>query len=63
MRVNGWVSVAEAAKITGRTKKTIYQWVSDGDVRTMRPMRALWLNLSDIRRAEKKRPGRPRKNG
>lgn len=63
MRVEDWVTVPEAAKMTGRTTKTIYQWVSDGDVRTMRPMRALWLNVSDLRHAEKKRPGRPRKNG
>ncbi|MTE24842.1 helix-turn-helix domain-containing protein [Microbacterium sp. ZXX196] len=63
MRVNGWVTVSEAAKITKRTRKTIYQWVRDGKVATMRPGRALWLKLSDVRHAEKALPGRPRKNG
>lgn len=63
MRVNGWVSVDEAAQITNRTKKTIYKWIRDGEIRTMRPMRTLWVNLTDLRHAEKKLPGRPRKNG
>lgn len=64
MRVNDWVSVAEAAKVTGRTKKTVYQWIRGGKVRTMRPMRELWVNLADIRSVEKAAtPGRPRKNG
>lgn len=61
MRVNGWVTVDEALEITGRGKTTVYKWVREGEVRTMRPKRALWLNLSDLRRAETKLPGRPRK--
>ncbi|WP_373286278.1 helix-turn-helix domain-containing protein [Microbacterium nanhaiense] len=58
------MSIAEAAKATGRTKKTVYQWIREGKVRTMRPMRALWVNLSDIRAVEETTTlGRPRKKG
>lgn len=61
MRVSGWVTVDEAMEITGRGKTSIYNWVRDGKVRTIRPKRALWLNLSDVRKAEAILPGRPPK--
>lgn len=61
MRVNDWVTVDEAMQITGRGRTAIYKWVRDGKVRTIRPKRALWLNLSDLRKAETRLPGRPRK--
>jgi hypothetical protein len=43
-----------------RTERTIYRWVRDGRVRTMQPLRVVWLNLTDLLKAESEaRPGRP----
>jgi excisionase family DNA binding protein len=57
-----WVTVRQAEERVHRSRRTIYQWVQDGKIRTMRPMRALWLNVEDLLRVEAEtRPGRPRR--
>ena len=54
-----WVSVAEAAEKAHRSKRRIYDWISDGLVKTMRPGRKLWVYLPDVLRVEaKQKPGR-----
>lgn len=57
-----WVSVAEAARRSRRSKRTVYEWIAEGAVKTMRPARLLWVYLPDVLRMEaSKKPGRPRK--
>lgn len=46
----------------GRSRGTIYRWVREGKIQTMQPMRAVYLNVEDLLRAEASmKPGRPRK--
>lgn len=58
-----WVTMEQALERVQRSRSTVYQWVQDGRVSTMRPGRVLWLNLPDLIRAEfATRPGRPKRN-
>lgn len=58
-----WVTVDEAAELTGRTPKAIYQWVREGLVECHRPGDVMWLELADVMKVSaRKRRGRPRKD-
>ena len=56
-----WVTIKQAMERVGRSRSTIYNWIRGGSVRTMRPLRVLWIYLPDVIRAEAQmKPGRPR---
>lgn len=58
---DSWVSVEEGARRVHRSKRTVYQWIQDGLVRSWRPGRSLRVNLPDLRRVEgEQKQGRPR---
>ena len=56
-----WVLAKSAPGILMRPKSTVYRWVEDGKVRTMRPMHELWLYMPDLRSVDKDTPRRRRK--
>jgi predicted site-specific integrase-resolvase len=57
-----WVTMKEASKRVDRSADTLWRWVRAGKVRTMRPLRVLWLYMPDVLTAEaQSQPGRPRK--
>lgn len=59
---DNWLNAEEAAKRVHRSKRTIYQWASDGIVRTIKPGRKLWFSLPDLLKADKdQKQGRPRR--
>lgn len=63
MTRDDWVTVDQAAERVGRSRSTVYRWIGEGTVRTMRPMRTLWVNVPDLLVAERdatSRIGRPR---
>jgi predicted site-specific integrase-resolvase len=54
------LTVAEAAQITGKSKRTIYAWIQRGE---LKPIRS-YIDLDDLLETERKmsdRRGRPRK--
>lgn len=51
--VEDWIQVHKAPERVGRSKRTVYRWIKDGRVRTIRPLRVLWLNLEDLLRVER----------
>jgi hypothetical protein len=57
-----WVTIKQAMARVRRSRSTIYQWIDGGKVRTMRPLRVLWVNLPDLLSADATtKPGRPKK--
>ena len=57
-----WVTIKQAMARVGRSRSTIYQWIETGKVRTMRPLRVVWVNLPDLLTADATtRPGRPKR--
>lgn len=58
---SNWVLAKVAPALMRRPKSTVYRWVEDGRVRTMRPMHELWLFIPDLRRIDKDTPRRRRK--
>jgi hypothetical protein len=58
-----WVTIKQAMARVRRSRSTIYGWIDAGSVRTMRPLRVLWVNLPDLIRVEAEtKPGRPRRD-
>tara|TARA_R110002124_G_scaffold163088_1_gene330399 strand:- start:1700 stop:1891 length:192 start_codon:yes stop_codon:yes gene_type:complete len=53
-----WITVPESAERTGRTVQTIYNWVNEGNIRTARPMKMLWLYLPDVLKVEREKATR-----
>lgn len=43
-----WVRLSEAPDIVGRSRRTIYRWVSTGALRAYRPQRDLWVKMEDL---------------
>jgi maltose-binding protein MalE len=43
-----WVKLSEAPDVVHRSKQTIYRWVSEGHIATMRPTAETWLFLPDL---------------
>ncbi len=54
----GWIMMKEAPAFLNRPQRTVYKWVADQEVRTMRPLHERWLNLDDLRRMDAKTPRR-----
>ncbi len=48
MNRDDWLSLSEACEFTGRARRTIYRWLSEGRIRTIRPSRTLYLNRDDL---------------
>lgn len=60
---DNWVSVEEAARRAHRSKRRVYEWISEGLVKTWRPGRKLWVSLPDVLRVEAaQKPGRKPKD-
>ena len=58
--LDDWVQLDDAMRITGKSKPTVYRWVAEDKVRTVKPGLVTWFNLSDLRAAKKStRRGRP----
>ena len=57
-----WVPLSRAHKLVGRSRRTVYRWVQEGLVETLRPLREVWVSVPDLMRveAEKVQLGRPR---
>lgn len=62
MSSEDWVTVKEAQKATNRSRRTIYRWLAEDRVKTMRPMRVLYLYLPDLWQAVRDTNGRGKKN-
>lgn len=45
--------IGKAPERVNRSKATIYRWVKEGRVTTIRPLRALWLSVPDLLKAER----------
>jgi hypothetical protein len=55
-----WVTIEQAMDRLHKSRSTIYLWVRQGRVQTMRPLRMLWLHMPDLLNAEAAtRKGRP----
>ncbi|KAB1647484.1 hypothetical protein F8O06_02790 [Pseudoclavibacter sp. CFCC 14310] len=48
MTASDWILAADAPARVGRSRATIYAWLTEGNIRTWRPGRKLWLNLPDL---------------
>lgn len=48
MSRNDWLTIDDAEQAVGRSRKTIYRWVRDGKVRTIRPWRVRYFNRADL---------------
>jgi excisionase family DNA binding protein len=53
MASKDWILAEDAAELTGRSVHTIYRWVREGYVRTMRPYRLRFLNRADVMKTER----------
>ena len=53
-----WISIDEAEELVGRARRTIYRWVRDGKVRTMRPRVHRYFNRADLIATERDTLGR-----
>lgn len=51
-RLDQWIMMKSAPEKIGCARSTIYKWVKQGKVRSMRPGKELWLYLPDLRKAE-----------
>lgn len=58
-----WVTVAEAATITGKSKRLIYNLINDRKIRTADSNAGKVIELDQLRRvlANRRPPGRPKK--
>lgn len=52
MSSSDWIRIADAEELVGRSRRTIYRWVRDGRVRTLRPRRYKYFNQADLIAAE-----------
>lgn len=61
---HSWVTVAEAAALTGKSKRLIYNLIDDRRIRTEESTAGMLVNLAELRRAlaNRRGPGRPRRN-
>lgn len=48
MPASDWILATDAPARVGRSRATIYAWLAEGNIRTWRPGRKLWLNLPDL---------------
>lgn len=58
-----WINVRDAPERVLRSRATVYRWIKEGRVRTIRPGRGLWVNVPDLLAAEsatRADKGRPR---
>lgn len=62
--MSAWVTVAEAATLTGKSKQLIYQLIEQRRIRTEESSTGMILNLAELRRvlANRRGPGRPRRD-
>lgn len=61
LQANDWILLEEAPLRVDRSRSTIYRWILEGRVRTIRPKRKLWLFIPDLLQAEKDTTERVRK--
>lgn len=47
-----WIRAKEAPKRIHRSRRTIYRWIAEGRVRSLRPSRDLWVSVPDLLRAD-----------
>lgn len=59
--MNQWILAKEAPAYFNRPKRTVYRWIEDKKVRTMRPLHETWAFLPDLARADRETPRRRRK--
>ena len=48
MNSNDWLQLADAEELVGRARRTIYRWVRENRVRTIRPYRHRYFNRQDL---------------
>ncbi len=51
-QLDKWIMMKRAPEAIGCARSTIYKWVKEGKVRSMRPGKELWLYLPDLKKAE-----------
>lgn len=57
-----WVQLDEAVTISGRSKPTLYRWIKNGRVRSLKPWSVIWIHKGDLKEAgEDTRRGMPPK--
>ena len=61
---HSWVTVAEAAILTGKSKRLIYNLIDGRLIRTEDSSDGKTINLAELRRvlANRRGPGRPRRD-
>ena len=59
-----WVTVAEAATLTGKSKRLIYNLIDDRKLHAEESSAGKTINLAELRRvlANRRGPGRPRRD-
>ena len=55
-----WVIAKDAPAMLSRPRATVYRWVEQGHVRTMRPLHEMWLYVPDLMDMDVKTPRRRR---
>lgn len=62
MQPKEWITVKEAAALTGRSTRAVYEWIQNGHLATIRDgeNRTLVLSKATVRLAQTMRRGRPR---
>ena len=48
-----WILLADAPERIGRSRSTVYRWIDEGRIRTMRPLAKLWVSVPDLIQADK----------
>lgn len=56
-----WVRLASAPERFDRPRRTIEKWITDKQVRTMRPLQEVWLYLPDLERMDAQTQRRKRR--
>jgi excisionase family DNA binding protein len=46
--MNGWITVEQAAILVGRTRATVYVWIKQGRLPTVRPDRITMVRRRDV---------------
>lgn len=53
-----WITVAGACKRFGRAARTIYEWIAEGNIDTIRPARTMWVNVQQLAEKESQKSKR-----
>lgn len=53
MTSSDWILASDAPARVNRSRATVYAWLAEGNIRTWRPGRKLWVNIPDLLEVER----------